>query len=66
MARDHGVQGRSGKRSIRSTNGRSPDPVMVDSIGAAYRSRLDEDVHVQLPERISDLLRALKRAETGR
>jgi hypothetical protein len=42
---------------------RAADPAIATAIGEALRARLDEEVHVALPERMSKLLRALEGAE---
>jgi len=39
---------------------RGADPVVVEAIGRALRSRFDEDVHIALPDRMAKLLRALE------
>jgi hypothetical protein len=60
MKKDRGPLRERSHATVRGDLHRSADPVVVEAIGRALRARLDEDVHVALPERMAKLLRALE------
>jgi hypothetical protein len=60
MKKDRGPLGQKSHATTRGDHHRNADPVVVEAIGRALRARLDEDVHVALPERMAKLLRALE------
>jgi hypothetical protein len=60
MKKNRAPQRQRSQATPRGDLHRSADPVVVEAIGHALRARLDEDVHVALPERIAKLLRALE------